>query len=208
MTYWPRNEDTAPIIFIHIPKTAGSSIRNWFKLRYKKFEKSMHADVNHPVVSRLIEKMPSFCVVRNPFDLVYSWYRYKIQMLQEVKHYDREEFNAWHKGFDYWLENYFHKINFSDDKFLKDNKNKISPSKTQLEYISNNNVVKVEHICRFENLNKDIEKINNIVGGCYQIIHANKSNLQKNYKKEYSQSSRVLVESIYKNDLNFWDYDF
>lgn len=208
MSYWPRNPDPKPIYFVHIPKTAGISIQRWFKQRYGKFEKSMHADVRHDHLSQIARTMPGFCVVRNPFDLVYSWYRYKRQMLDEPRHYDKLELDAWNKGFDFWMENYFTKINYSNDKYLKGNLNPIGPSKTQLDYITDNGRVVVKYHCRFESLSNDIRKVNNIVGGTAGVPHENKTILQKDYRSAYSSQSKKIVEQAYKKDLEFWGYDF
>jgi len=99
-------------VFIHIPKTAGISVQNWYRETYGKFHKCMHGDVNHHVLSHVNARMKSWCVVRNPYDLVHSWYRYKHQMLQESRHRDADEHAAWRKGFEYWLEHYIEKINY------------------------------------------------------------------------------------------------
>ena len=212
MSYWPKNESGwhEPVLFIHIPKTAGISVQKWYRHTYGKFHKCMHADVNHPSIRPVRENMSSWCVVRNPYALVYSWYRYKRQMLEEKRHRDLEEIRVWRKGFDYWLQDYFTKINYSADKTRKGMSNAISPSKTQLDYICNpQGEIIVDHILRLETIDKDMNIINEIVGTTNQLGHANKTKISsRDYRYAYSSSSRKIVEKAYRLDLEKFNYDF
>ena len=206
MSYYPANVSYKPLLFIHIPKAAGSSVRAWYKKRYGKFYKSMHGSVNHPVLKEINKTMHSFTIVRNPYDLVFSWYRYKYSMLEETRHRDPEELAAWHKGFDYWLQNYAEKINLTKDK--QGTYNKISPSYNQLSYISTNGKVKVNTILRFESLDKDWGLINAICGSEIQLPYQNKTKVQGDYKTAYTVTSKKIVEQYYKDDLEFFNYNF
>ena len=150
MSYYPANVSYKPLLFIHIPKTAGTSVREWYKKRYGKFNKCMHGSIDHPVLREVSKTMPSFSIVRNPYDLVYSWYRYKSKMLKETRHRDPKELAAWHKGFDYWLQNYIDKINLTKDK--QGTFNKISPSFDQLSYLTLGEKVSVSTILKLENI--------------------------------------------------------
>jgi len=203
MTYWPKDEKKDSLVFIHIPKTAGLSVQDWYRKRFGKFHKAMHADVKHAIVNRKIQELESFCIVRNPYDLVYSWYRYKLKMLMEERHKDPKELEIWYQGFEPWMLRYFTKYNYSNDK-TTGSINAISPSKTMLDYISINNQVKVTHCIRFENLNEDMFKK---LGGP-KIGHVNKSGGTNDYRRAYTPSTRALVEKYYAKDLEYFSYSF
>lgn len=210
MSYWPKSGKMYPVpfVFIHIPKTAGISIQQWYRKTYGKFHKCMHGDVRHPNIKQEMQYSDSFCVVRNPYDLVSSWYRYKRQMLQEPRHWDQEELEAWRKGFDYWLPAYIDKINYTRDK-TTGGYNPISPSRCQLDYITEDGEIKVTHILKFETLNEDIKQINAITGKDVQLPHRNKTEVQfRDYRKVYTKKTRKLVEKYYEKDLNQFDYEF
>lgn len=211
MSYWPKNNYPfpPPVAFIHIPKTAGISIQEWYRKTYGKFYKCMHAPVTHPAVSMVLEEMPAFCVVRNPFDLVYSWYRYKRQMLAEKRHRDPVELQAWRAGFDFWLPRYIDKINYTTDKTRPGEFNTITPARPQLDYITQQGQIKTRWILRFESLSKDIEQVNDYTGCHVLLTHENKSDLQiKDYRNAYTKRTRKLVEKYYERDLNYFNYDF
>lgn len=211
MSYWPKNEGGwhEPVLFIHIPKTAGISVQNWYRETYGKFHKCMHGDVNHHVLSHVNARMKSWCVVRNPYDLVHSWYRYKHQMLQESRHRDADEHAAWRKGFEYWLEHYIEKINYTRDKTVRNGWNEISPSKCQWDYISTNGKQTVDFILKFENLQEDIEKVNFHVGCYTPISHANKTIItSRDYRKAHTSVTKKIVEKYYSKDLEYFNYDF
>ena len=206
MSYYPKNADHKPLLFIHIPKAAGSSVREWYRLRYGKFHKCMHGSVSHPVLREVNKSMPSFTIVRNPYDLVYSWYRYKIKMLGETRHRDEKELRAWHKGFDYWLQYYFDKVNLTIDK--QGTFNKISPSFTQLSYISANSEIAVDYVIQLENISAEWKTIQEVSASNIDLPVTNVSQLQGSYKTAYTSNSKRIVELSYKDDLNKWNYTF
>jgi hypothetical protein len=212
MSYWPKNTSGwhQPMLFIHIPKTAGISVQKWYRNTYGKYHKCMHGDVNHPIIKTVNETMPSWCVVRNPYSLVHSWYRYKRQMLEEKRHRDLDEIVVWRKGFDYWLQDYFTKFNYSSDKTRPGMTNEISPSKTQLDYICNHDgKIVVDHIIQLENINEQFNTINDIAGSYEELGHANKTKISiRDYRYAYTPSSRKIVEKAYKLDLEKFNYDF
>lgn len=208
MSYWPKNKDPYPILFVHIPKTAGLSIKQWYGHRYKKYYKCMHAGVQHPLIRSTAKQMPSFAVIRNPFDLVYSWYRYKRKMLDESRHKDPRELAIWNKGFNPWMEKYFTKVNRTVDKTSK-GYNNMSPSFSQSSYLFFGNKQLIEHILRFESLSSDFEKIKQLVHTDIGLGYTNKTVIQnRDYRSVYSADSRNMVEQYYRHDLETFSYDF
>ena len=66
------------LTFIHIPKTGGSSIQDWLlknnKCVYPK--KSVHWNVSQ-TKEHFVNVGKTFCVVRNPYDWMVSWFEYE-----------------------------------------------------------------------------------------------------------------------------------
>ena len=212
MSYWPRQPvpNPKPLLFIHIPKTAGLSIQEWYRATYGKFNKCMHGSLKHPIVADINSRIESFCVVRNPYDLVYSWYRYKRQMLEETRHRDPKELAAWQRGFDYWLQHYFEKVNYTTDKTREGEFNPISPSFTQLSYITNTaGVPDINYVLRFENLQEEFKIIKHISNSEHDLGFKNRTSVSnRDYRQVYTVLSRRIVDSVYEEDLNYFNYDY
>jgi len=207
MSYFPKDTSKLPILFVHIPKAAGTSVRQWYSKQYKKYHKCMHGSMSHREIYRVSRTMPSFTIVRNPYDLVYSWYRYKRQMLDETRHKDPKELEAWEKGFEYWLERYVDKINFTKDKVLGDF-NKISPSYSQLSYCKRKNKICIDYILKLENISQDWKIIQELTKSPYTLEMHNRSNLQKDYRDAHTSVTKQIVEKYYEEDLETFDYNF
>lgn len=212
MSYWPKNytQNPRPLLFIHIPKTAGLSVQQWYRKTYGKFHKCMHGGASHPILADINARIESFCVVRNPYDLVYSWYRYKRQMLDETRHKDPQELHAWEQGFDYWVQHYIDKVNYTTDKSRPGEFNPISPGFSQLMYLKNpRGKVDINYTLKFESLEKDFEVIKLASGSTHGLGHTNKTTVEnRGYRTAYTVQSRKIVDSIYKEDLDYFNYDF
>ena len=206
MSYYDKSNK---LLFIHIPKTAGSSVEQWFKqvfgleniVRYK------HAPISYKYLNTLPHY--KFTTVRNPYARAVSWY----QELGFIVNYtldnyvvDRDKFKtAWEKGFDYFVQYHFDLsgTNPSEDIIM-------SPNQTMLYHITIDGKVCVDTILRQENLENDFKKIQDIVGtniglGRYKVGYYDHL---RDYKTVYTDVSRKLIEEIYKTDLEYFNYDF
>jgi hypothetical protein len=210
MSYYPINTEKPTFLFIHIPKTAGTSIGEWMYKFYGHHNVVTH---KHAPISYKNFKdidMPSFCVVRNPFSRAVSLY----QELGSIIHENRLEsiFNItnitlkdWEKGFDYFIQHFFEIVltQYKDDI-------PISPSFTQLSYITINDVIKVDNILRFENLSQDFKQIQTLTNHHVDLDKwkVGKFDYLKNYKTVYTDNSKRLIEDFYKEDLEKFNYIF
>jgi len=167
----------------------------------------MHGAVTHPVLEAVNREMESFSIVRNPYDLVYSWYRYKHQMLRETRHRDPVESAAWNKGFEYWLERYIDKINLT--KWGNDQYNPISPCFSQLSYlIDAKGKVVINHILKLEHLASDWSLIQSITGTNIDLEKTNQSVITGEREFAYTPRCKQLVERYYGEDLEQFKYAF
>lgn len=169
-------------LFIHIHKTGGSSIKNFFSPGHGNL-------ISHMTVKSIINEIgiekfkefKSFCVVRNPYDLIVSHYSYRVQ------------------------SNRIKKMNFNNF-ILNKHFSHIPP---QVEYLKYNNEIYCNDILRYENLVEDVNKFineNNINLNISNFPHSRKSK-RKNYK-EYFTNKEVLdiVNEYYKEDLETFNY--
>lgn len=208
MSYYSIDTKKIPLLFIHIPKTAGTSVREWMYNFYgmNKIIGFKHAPISYPHLKDL--KITSFAIIRNPFERAVSLYQEFGDIAannfgKDLFGVDNLTVENWNKGFDYFVQNFFNSIVVQENI-------SISPAFTQHSYISINNKIKVDHILKFETLDRDFKNIQSIVGnyenlGKHQVgkfIHL------KNYKDLYTNSSKQLIEEIYKEDLEKFNYVF
>lgn len=210
MSYYPINTDKNPFLFIHIPKTAGTSIGEWMDRCYGRENLIIHkhAPVSYKNFRQL--DMPSFCVVRNPFERAVSLYQEfgSIALEQRGKGtFGTTIINKenWEKGFDYFIQNFFEVVltQYNDDIC-------ISPALTQLSYITIDDQIKVDNILRFETLQEDFKQIQQLTNHHVDLDRwkVGKFDHLKNYKSVYTNVSKKLIEQIYKDDLETFSYVF
>jgi hypothetical protein len=189
--------------FIHIPKTAGTSIEKWmssnFSCKYTKGDKHCTVDVAKSKLGNLGE---TFCVVRNPWDWCVSWYQFSFERAKRrldfienhnIQQYPniKEKYNKQHqidtikkyeRGFEYWLTDF--------------------TKKPQLYWAQD-----VKCILKLETLKTDFKKIQNYTN-CYSPLpFLNKSNRQS-YKEYYTTTTKKIVESRYIEDIETFNYKF
>lgn len=204
-------------IFIHIPKCAGSSIRDFYfdtpnldwkvpnyDLLYgwcpKRKIHLQHATPKQLVETGLISKgiwdsYFKFAFVRNPWDRAYSdylWIQKDSRVKGSFKNYinGQEEFNS--------VMNDNTNMNYRGDHLT-----------TQVEYVSHYNA-KLDFIGRFENLYSDIKEINEIIGLNKSFEIHEKRNTKKldHYSKFYSESNKKRVNQKFKEDIELLNYSF
>lgn len=198
------------IIFVHVPKTGGTSISEWLmenapgcksntvKTFYSKHYPYFLFDNEH-------KKYFSFGIVRNPWERMVSGYFYelarfksKMNMLQsnhpKVKpskahwkyDYVKTKKDLLEKGFDAYVQ--------SKDFFSCD--------KTQKYYLEG-----VNYVLRLENIQEDFKVIQNQVN-CYKpLIHLNKTE-HDNYKKYYNKTIKEIVNDYFAEDIETYQYVF
>lgn len=205
------------VIFIHIPKCAGTSIEYFFGIRpfYWKTPNYQtltgwcdkrkihlhHATPRELLETGLIEEKiwnsyTKFTIVRNPFTRAYSDYVWL------------NEYNAFNCSFEDFLlkRGKMTKIltNKQDKNYRGDH---LYP---QVDFLKIDGKIVVDNIIRFENLNEELEqffKSNNIA--LKDIPHDKKSKKYfKHYSHFFSDDEVKLVEKLYKEDIEFLNYKF
>jgi len=226
---------THKTIFVHIPKVAGQSIETMFlndlKLNWgerselllrkkKRFEKGPfrlahlkaheYVDLNY-IDNKTFNSYFKFSFVRNPFSRAYSYYKYL--GYSKICNYN------------YFLENVL----------SKKIKNKHFFFTPQIDYLydTNGNLL-VDFVGKFERLNEDIKiviKKSNLKTQSLPFVNKSKketkrgvskliknplilANLKtdntvfKDYREAYNNEAIALVQNLYKEDLEKFEYEF
>ena len=201
-------------IFIHIYKTAGSSIRSvlepymhdpermflnraFRKLhlpiqvplhKHKSFKQHISArDLKKQLPAKIYDPFFKFAFVRNPWDWQVSGYHF---MLEEKTHFQHELIKSM-KNFDEFIEWRVFK-----DKHL------------QKDFITNDqgNLI-VDFVGRYETLAEDFEQICRKLHLDLRLPHRNKS-AHDDYRSYYNPRTVDLIREHFREDIELFGYDF
>jgi len=184
-------------IFVHITKTAGTSVaRSMFN--YLPYH---YTAVEYRVIygKKTFDTYFKFAFVRNPWDRLYSSFRYL-------------KSGGWNKEDQQWAdENLSEYDNFKDFVLTwlsQENIKKHIHFKPQCEFVcDNNNNILVDYIAYFESLNDEFNIISKKLGIDSELGSFN-MNPGDSYKEVYNDEMIKVVREIYGNDINIFGYDF
>lgn len=193
---YPENVDAAEAIFIHVPKTAGTSFHNLIgytgigHVSYRWYESRD---------SEKFERYFKFAFIRNPWDRLVSAFFYlkkggsnamdKQWALSNLSQYDT--FDAFVAGWvsDENVEKYFHFI--PQHKFVCD------------ESLT----LKVDYLGRFETIQADFDAIAAKLGLDQQLPYVNQSQ-RRSYQSYYTDRTKQIVQDVYRKDIEHFEYSF
>lgn len=205
-TSYVKKENHLNIVFIHIPKNAGSYIRTYIK--------GANNNYDHMSLSELKQNFPNvykhnmfFCVVRNPYDRIVSNYEFALQksntgITQKLanKIFKNEKIQTFEA-----FVNYLH----SDKKRLY----KVIHWHPQYKFVELNGSIPEKgklRILRKENLTEDFSKLLesqniNITLSSEKV----NSTIHKKYTEYYKTKDIInKVYEIYKEDFEYFSYNF
>lgn len=189
------------ITFVHIPKTAGTSITQWLitnsgNSTFKKFE-------GRPSHSKILEgrdKNFSFTVVRNPWDRIVSLYYFLKNIILEqygdsdwlaVNNYTKETFPS----FDEWVKT-LDELKYSQEMLY-------TIHTQQVDWID----IPVDKVLRFENLENDFKQIQ-AEYQCNKILPEIFVSGHSSYADYYNDETKKIIANIYERDIDELKYTF
>lgn len=183
---------TYDLLFIHIPKTAGTSIVQWAKSNFKIDRLPKHAIFSDLNKERTYNN--SFAVVRNPYSRLYSWYTYRLN-----KAYNEDKIPG-NRDFMFYCEKNkgFETFVFECDK-TPNLQNSIWW--TQSKFVSSST-----KILKFENLEKDFQSIQQLLKCNIPLQKLNTSNSQ-GYKEAYNKRTIKFVKDYFSEDFHLFRYN-
>ena len=199
-------------IFVHIPKTAGTSIIKRIESLSPVTEVKNNLaknDFYHSTYSHCKESIKDlqsyfkFTVVRNPWDRACSWFFYRKQRIEKNLNGVRrdmmknkveliKEYDFMNKDFNEWLDRYI-EVEWDFTWF--------SLSHSQMTWIDRTE--NFDKICKFETLQSDLNEIG------INIRHSNKSsNRNLLYRELFNLNSINLINRHYEEDIDLFKYGF
>jgi len=194
-------------IFIHIPKTAGSSVYTALKSLPRKnrtrcpvYPIEHHAkasEVKKVVGDKLWNDYFTFCFVRNPWDLMVSCYHWWLKKAYQFKHCDQVVDEIEQMG------------NFKNFMRSPYGMSMINEFEGNLAdwYMERNNKI-VDFVGSVENINNDWEVICNRLGIHYRKLPViNKIN-RDHYRKFYNNETTEFVANRFSMTIKLFNYQF
>ena len=185
-------------VFIHIPKTGGTSIRISL-LKHSHFENTYSGNNPHNMLKRMektfghdiVENSFSFSIVRNPWERIVSLYemhRRKNKFLDDI-------------DFRTFIVKLDKKRSFKIPKnFYTD----------QIKWLRNaNDKIGINKIYRFENLDSAWEDICLNIGIEHTLLpHNNKNEYDRSYHYYYDNITRPIVARWHEKDIDYFGFEF
>lgn len=196
-------------IFVHIHKTAGTSIKEaLLKLDGSSMLAYHHTHLSWIDYSRYNDYY-KFCFVRNPWDRLVSWYFgiLKLKTKNNFQSYIKANSNDFSSFLD--CKNIVNEKVFSKKENFNVNFLYFkSISYNQLDYISDeHNNILTNFIGRFENLESDWKKVMNHLGLSLVLPKKNIGH-HMDFRSYYKQVDIEKVNKIYERDINYFGYSF
>ena len=185
-------------IFVHIPKTAGISLLSAI---YGNVSLESHRSIffNQTALNVKLNDFFSFTFVRNPFDRLYSTYKFL-------------ENGGINKQDEIAFKTHFAKFTSFEDFVMNGlNKNmiyQVTHLIPQYEYLCDwKGKILVDFVGRFESLDKDVKRLSEHLSKNFKLNHLNKTT-KVDYTEVYTNEMIEKVKNIYKKDLQIFNYSF
>jgi len=187
------------IIFLHVPKNAGTSILKAFGQQRGNHEKWYYYKEKYP---KEWGEYFKFAIIRNPWDRVVSNYEYAKMGKSYWHSVDGNAVYGIHKDYDLLKDRTFQEC----VHLLKNNRKRFKHPgwEPQFSFICNKKYMPQVKILKYENLTKEFNDIFPEI----KLPTLNESKKGKDYKKYYNQETKGIIANIYKKDIEIFKYLF
>lgn len=186
------------IIFYHVPKTAGTSIKTvlinlggkkWITHVAAKFSKNYVDDFNSYV---------KVAVIRNPYSRTVSWYNH---LIREAEYGKKKDDILKPGSFDDFVRN---------QKQIYKHKEKLKHFglwTTQKDFLSIKNRVVCDYLMYYENLQEEWDNFCMLfLDRTYELPHMKKWGVQDYWKEYYDEELQEIVYNRMKEDFEYFGY--
>ncbi len=177
--------------FIHINKTAGTSIEN--ALGVSPSHKTAMTHIRSIGYPAWVDKY-TFTFVRNPWDRVVSHYHFRVETNKTGMGDKHISFSAWVK------EAYGNKSpEYNDVKVL------FMP---QVDWVTDRKGrILVDDIYRFENIDEDFDKLCEVLKVKAELPHTNRTD-RGHYKEYFDEETKDIIAKAFKDDVAAFGYTY
>jgi chondroitin 4-sulfotransferase 11 len=196
-TNLPDDFNAKKCIFVHIPKTAGTSITSTLFRNTRPGHQpiSWYESIDPEATKRFFK----FAFVRNPWDRLVSSYFYMASRTSRKREtLEWVDFIQSFESFDHFVKAWVNEDNvklnitfYPQHKFL----------------INKFGMNHMDFVGRFENIDRDFKEICRNLGVQISLPHDNKSP-RKHYAAYYNDETRDIVAQAYKKDIELFGYQF
>lgn len=188
-----RHGPNGPFIFIHINKTAGTSIGKAIGLPIK--DHLMATEVIARIGIDKWNEAYKFTVVRNPWDKVVSHYEYRRKK-------NKTQIASRNIPFSDWV-----KMTYGENKdtFYYNNPRSFQP---QLDWLKDDEGnLAMDYVIKFETINQGFDHVKHVIGLDTSLPHLNASN-RASYHSYYDDDTRDIVAKWFRADIDEFGYRF
>jgi hypothetical protein len=189
--------------FVHIPKTAGTSITQWIVAVSKHLEYNLKTTkIQHDFCENVLQHVNNyFCVVRNPYSRICSYYEFAKRRR------------------DFWEPNGFKLVGEFPSlyEFLQRTKDifvDLGDGQKQQYKITSNQVDWIRSgnptILKFENLKNDFKQIQEkfYCSAPLPLLNPGTERLFPDYYGYYDSKTKKLVSQLFEEDIDTFGYTF
>jgi chondroitin 4-sulfotransferase 11 len=179
-------------IFVHINKTAGTSILKAIGQARKK-----HLTARE-IIGRVgldqWEEAYKFTVVRNPWNKVVSHYKYRVKTNQT-------QMGVKHISFKEWVIRTYGE---EKDEYYYDNAKMFQPQVAWLKDLDG--VISFDRIIKFENLSAGFKEVSSALGLTDELDHLNRTS-KTNFSEFFDEETAQVVAHWFQEDIDFFGYN-
>jgi len=194
-----------PLIFVHVPKTAGSSVNDVLEINNKRTGHKTLKEIQNNIDLDIYNKYTKFSIIRNPFDRMVSLYSYRIKNKDNWVSYGFPNKKRKEVTFEWWFWNFDIHLHMISSP----------PMQSMSCYdclIDNTRELGVDYALRFEYLEEDWNNMFEVLDlKAPKLPNKNKSK-HKHYSEYYNCSTgdviKSFIEQRFHNDFKHFGYKF
>lgn len=195
---WNELPDKAKVLFIHIPKCAGTSVT---RVLYDKDMGHRPAALYLAADSVRFNSIPSFAIIRNPYDRFCSIFNHNRcpRYDTKIELFEERLYSRFHSACEF-----AHALGC--DKALSNSFMSHILARPQSEWIKVENRIYVDYLFAYEQLNKLEAFLNNHLGeSSLRLPHANASGRTQEWEEELDERAKDIIYDMYQEDFEVWE---